>query len=124
MRLFTTTPDKWKKLNVFAKENRQEQTYVEKIFWYMFRNNRLGYKFRRQQILVDYIVDFFCLELKLIVEIDGDYHLIKVDYDETRTLFFEELGYKVIRFTNEEVIGNGNLVYTKLLQFISFTFEL
>lgn len=85
----------------------------------MVRNNRLGYKFRRQQILVDYIVDFFCLELKLIVEIDGDYHLNKVDYDETRTLFFEELGYKVIRFTNEEIIGNGNLVYTKLLQIIS-----
>ncbi|MCX6146604.1 MAG: endonuclease domain-containing protein [Candidatus Kapabacteria bacterium] len=104
---------------MFAKENRQGQTYAEKIFWNMVRNNRLGYKFRRQQILVDYIVDFFCLELKLIVEIDGDYHLNKVDYDETRTLFFEELGYKVIRFTNEEIIGNGNLVYTKLLQIIS-----
>jgi very-short-patch-repair endonuclease len=105
---------KWKQLKEFAKENRKNQTFAEKIIWNLVRNNKLGFKFKRQYLFFDFILDFVCIELKLVVEIDGESHIGKEEYDEYRQHILENLGFKVLRFSNEEVTGNGNIVESKL----------
>ena len=58
---------KWKQLKEFAKENRKNQTFAEKIIWNLVRNNKLGFKFKRQYLFFDFILDFACIEFKLVV---------------------------------------------------------
>lgn len=91
-----------------AKENRKNPTEAENILWQALRGDQLEAKFRRQHLIGDYIVDFVCLTKALVIEVDGGYHNDKqqVELDEERTLWLNQKGYKVIRFTNEEVIGN------------------
>ena len=87
-----------------AKELRREMTPAEQKLWQCLRADRLeGYHFRRQQIIGRYIVDFFCYQADLVVELDGAVHLEQVDYDEERTRWLETVGLKVLRFTNREV---------------------
>jgi leucyl-tRNA synthetase len=120
-RYFTTTPERWKILIQFAKENRKNPTNAEKIFWELVRNKRIGYKFRRQHPIEDFIVDFVCLEKGVVVEIDGGIHNTPEmkEYDEIRTKYLEEAGFKVIRFTNQEVQGNIEGVEKKLLDVLN-----
>ena len=82
---------------------RKTITPEEQILWYELKNNSLGYKFRRQHSLGNFIADFFCPAKKLIIEIDGSQHLDNKEYDEERTRYFESLGIKVIRFWNNEI---------------------
>jgi len=90
-----------------AKDLRGNLTDAEKLLWRHLRSRRLeGDKFRRQQILGPYIVDFVCLEKKLIVELDGGQHAESVAYDHRRTVFLEATGFRVMRFWNNEVLGN------------------
>ena len=91
-----------------AKENRKNPTEAENILWQALRGDQLEAKFRRQHLIGDYVVDFVCLTKALVIEVDGGYHNDKqqVELDEERTLWLNQKGYKVIRFTNEEVIGN------------------
>ena len=110
MQYLTTSPEKWDKLEELARKNRKEMTYAEKIVWNFIRKNQLGVKFRRQQAIADYIVDFVCLDTKLVVEIDGPSHDEQKEYDEYRTNVLKDQGYEVIRFTNDEVTGSGNIV--------------
>jgi very-short-patch-repair endonuclease len=72
------------------------------------KDKRLGYKFRRQHSVGGYILDFYCKEKKLVVEIDGEIHRTKEnrEYDDVRDKFFKELGYKVLRFPNKQVEEN------------------
>lgn len=71
------------------------------------RNRQLyNYKFRRQFPIEPYIADFVCLDLKLIIELDGGQHASQIDYDNQRSLFLEQRGFKVIRFWNNDVIEN------------------
>jgi len=96
-------------LKQLADDKRKNQTDAESIFWEALRGKQLeGYKFRRQHVIDEFIVDFACLSRKLIVEVDGGYHKDpKIqEADKLRTEILESFGYKVIRFTNEEVIGN------------------
>ena len=89
-----------------AKEMRKEPTFEEAILWDEIRNRKLEDKFRRQHLIGKYIVDFVCLEKKLIIEVDGGYHNIKeqIELDEERTFELEQKHlFKVIRFSNEEV---------------------
>jgi very-short-patch-repair endonuclease len=65
----------------------------------------MGYKFRRQVVIVPYIVDFICLEARLIIEVDGGQHGGRLVYDARRTVRLESKGYRVIRFWNHEVLG-------------------
>lgn len=92
-------------LKAFAKENRENMTEAENVLWSMIRGNALGQKFRRQYIIGDFIVDFICLEEKLIIEVDGGYHSEprQIEDDALRQQWLEERGFRVIRFTNEEV---------------------
>jgi very-short-patch-repair endonuclease len=89
----------------FARELRQPQTPAETALWQHLRNRNLGYKFRRQHPIGFFIIDFYCAEAKLLIEIDGDSHFQKtqMDYDQKRTEHLESLGYTVIRFTNDDV---------------------
>ncbi|WP_310560351.1 DUF559 domain-containing protein [Flavobacterium sp.] len=89
-----------------AKEMRKEPTLEEAMLWDEIRNRKLNDKFRRQHLIGVYIVDFVCLEKKLIIEVDGGYHNAteQIESDEERTLELEQKHlFKVIRFTNEEV---------------------
>ena len=80
-------------------------TDAERMLWMFLQQNKLGKPFRRQYIIADNIVDFACLPASLIVEIDGGYHdEIRQQYhDQLRTHQIEQLGFRVVRFTNEEV---------------------
>lgn len=83
-----------------------QSTPAEEKLWTRIRNRRLGdAKFRRQYAIERFIVDFICLENRLIIEVDGDIHEQQQDYDEVRQAFLESLGFKVIRFANGEVLG-------------------
>lgn len=84
-------------------------TKAEKVLWEQIRGRRfLNLKFRRQHPILDFIVDFYCHERMLIVEVDGQYH--KEDdieyYDSERTKEFERYGFSVLRFSNEEVLND------------------
>ena len=89
---------------------RKNPTEAESAMWEMLRGKNLDAKFRRQHIIGDYIVDFVCLDSQLVVEIDGGYHNDpeQTELDRQRTNFLQSKGFSVLRFTNEEVIGNTN----------------
>jgi predicted helicase len=89
-------------------------TEAEKVMWEYLRNKKTGYKIRRQHIIDDFITDFVCLIKNVVIEIDGKIHLQQKEYDELRTARLNELGYEVIRFTNEEVFANPELVTLKI----------
>ena len=96
------------------KDLRREITPEEKILWYKIWHNNLGYKFRRQHSIGNFIADFFCPEKRLIIELDGGQHLDSIEADQERTNYFESLGIKVIRFWNIEVKNNLNGVIIKI----------
>lgn len=78
-------------------------TAAEKILWERLKGKQLGVKFRRQHVIESFIPDFVALSIKLIVEVDGKIHLKQETKDMERTFFLEQMGYKVIRFKNEEI---------------------
>ena len=96
----------YERLKRFAKENRNRSTEAESILWEFVRAKQLGRPFKRQHIIGDYIADFACLPAKLIIEIDGGYHQLPEQQmsDEQRTEWLQSRGYKVLRFTNEEIV--------------------
>ena len=101
-----STVDEWRKTLEFAKQNRKEPTEEENIIWQELRNRQVdGFKFRRQHPIAGFIPDFVCLEAKLVVEIDGEYHSYKEqqDFDAARQEWLKEHGFEMIRFTNLEV---------------------
>lgn len=93
---------------------RRTITPEERILWYKLWHNNLGYKFRRQHSIGNFIADFFCPEKRLIIELDGSQHLDNQEYDKERTEYFESLGIKVIRFWNNEINKNLNGVVMKI----------
>jgi adenine-specific DNA-methyltransferase len=89
-------------------------TEAEKRIWYQVRNRRLaGHKFKRQWSLGPYVVDFCCIEKRLVVEIDGGQH--SPEKDSRRTADLGAMGYRVVRFWNNDVLGNLDGVLTSLL---------
>jgi cyclase len=96
-----------------AKELRNNPTKAEKKLWKMLNRKQLGIKFRRQHPIKTYIADFYCHEKKLVIEIDGGYHLKRdqIEYDNLRSEEITKFGIKVIRFKNEEVLNSiGNVL--------------
>ncbi len=102
---YTTNKLDWGLLHDHAKAMRSEPTEAESNLWEMLRGNKTGYKFRRQHQIDKFIPDFVCLEKKLIVEVDGENHSSdeQIELDKARTNILEELGYRIIRFSNEDV---------------------
>ncbi|MCQ8118827.1 endonuclease domain-containing protein [Methylomonas rosea] len=84
---------------------RKNQTDAERVIWQQLRNRQLlGCKFRRQQVIGPFIVDFVCLEPKLVIEVDGGQHAEQQEYDQNRSHYLQQLGYRVLRFWNHEVL--------------------
>jgi very-short-patch-repair endonuclease len=100
-----------------ARKLRTEATDAERALWARLRRRQiLGYKFRRQQPLGQYIVDFVCLEKRLIVEVDGSQHNEQQSYDAARTGWLESQGYRVLRFWNNEVLSEMASVIEAITQ--------
>jgi very-short-patch-repair endonuclease len=100
-----------------ARRMRHEPTKVEMKLWQKLRRRQLGgYKFRRQHPIGNYIVDFYCAETKLIVEVDGDIHAHQEAYDAERTADLEALGYQVIRFWNGQILQEMDGVLEVILR--------
>jgi valyl-tRNA synthetase len=108
----TAKKSEYELLKKNAKDLRRFTKEAESVLWEVLRGNQLGEKFRRQHIINDIIVDFICLSKNLIIEVDGGYHLNPEiqELDSVKTSILSDVGYKVIRFTNEEVLGNINSV--------------
>ena len=117
----TADPFKYLLLKEFARENRKKPTEAEAVLWQYLRDRQLGTAFKRQHIIDNYIADFISLRQKLIIEVDGGYHTLpdqKIS-DEERTEILNYWGYRLIRFTNEEVLFDIDKVIEKIKEQIN-----
>ncbi|NLT51338.1 MAG: DUF559 domain-containing protein [Ignavibacteria bacterium] len=91
-------------------------TFCEKIVWTHLRKKKFKVRFLRQYSIDNYIIDFYCPEIKLAIEIDGDVHNLpeQKEYDLTRQKYLENFGVRFIRITNEELLGNPNKAFKKI----------
>ena len=99
-----------------AKANRNNMTEAESAFWSLAKGSGLGEKCRRQYIIGEYIVDFFFRKSMLIVELDGGYHFTEEQQkeDAIRQNWLEHMGYKVLRFTNEQILFDTENAISKI----------
>ncbi|MFV0566056.1 MAG: leucine--tRNA ligase [Flavobacteriaceae bacterium] len=102
-----------------AKNMRANPTPAEAALWECLRAKKLDAKFKQQHLIADFIVDFVCLDKRLIIEVDGKIHENQIEADANRTAVLETKGFKVIRFTNEEVLGNTEVVLNKISEALS-----
>ncbi len=110
----TSSPDVYLLLKGFARENRKHATDAEKVLWEYLREHKV----LRQHIVGDYIVDFIFLNEKLVIEVDGGYHAEKqqIEYDELRTSWLQRHGFRVIRFTNEDILENTQRIVNIIME--------
>ena len=100
-----------------ARNLRVASTDFERLLWTHLRGRRLGnFKFRRQQPICGYIVDFVCVETRLVIELDGGQHSEHVAQDAHRTVMLEKNGFRVVRFWNDEVLKNLEGVLEQILR--------
>ena len=103
-----------------ARRVRRNQTDAERLLWFRLRDRRLeGLKFKRQVPIERFVVDFFCADAKLIVELDGGHHTQNSERDADRTRVLEAMGYLVLRFWNHDVIRNMDGVLEDILSTIN-----
>ena len=94
-----------------ARRLRKDMTDTEQFAWARLRSRRFaGYKFRRQMPIGPYLVDFVCLERRLVVELDGGRHVEQADYDTKRTLWLQSQGFEVLRFWDHDVLQEWEAV--------------
>jgi very-short-patch-repair endonuclease len=98
----------------FRRSLRNEPTYAERALWYGLRKNGVGAKFRRQESIGRYVVDFYCPELRLAVEVDGDTHNGREAYDRHRDTELAAVGVEVMRFTDGEISSLPDLVLERI----------
>src|SRR5213594_4320948 len=99
-----------------ARAMRHEPAPAEQKLWSCLRNRQHGgFKFRRQHAIAPFIADFFCFELKLVVELDGESHGDRAAYDANRTKYLERDGCRVIRFVNDDVFWHLEAVLVEIL---------
>jgi very-short-patch-repair endonuclease len=118
VRIKVSSPD----LKERARSLRRDSTAAEAFLWHNLRNRKLvGLQFRRQRPIGPYIVDFYCPELGLVVEVDGPNHSLanEAAADEERTAFLIGRGLQVIRFTNEEVLTQNESVLERIGRTVS-----
>ena len=121
----TAYPDSYSVTKENAKTNRSNMTDAESLLWHYLRQDQLGVRFRRQHVIGDYIVDFICLKQRLIIEIDGGYHndIVQQQEDRIRQNWLESMGYKVLRFTNEDIFHDIESVITNINNNIDLPFK-
>jgi len=106
-----------------AKELRRNLTKTEKILWnHLRKKQQNGMYFRRQHPYGIYILDFYCFKANLAIEVDGDIHLYRKEYDEERNRYLESSGLRVLRFSNEEVEKQIEFVIDVINKYISTSF--
>ncbi len=102
---------------VRARALRKSSTDAENLLWYRLRNRQLlDLKFRRQRPIGKYIADFACLEIGLVIELDGGQHLDRIAYDAQRSADMKQLGFETLRFWDHEVLKETNAVMEKIRQ--------
>ena len=98
-----------------ARMLRSQMTDAERLLWHHLRARRLGgFRFRRQMVIEPFIVDFACLDVKLVVEADGGQHEEQQDRDSERTAYLESLGYRILRFWNHEILNGTQAVLERI----------
>lgn len=107
-------------LKEFARGHRKNPTQAEAVMWHLLRGDFYGFIFRRQHIVGMFIADFICLDTKLIIEIDGGYHSLPEQQvsDNERTEWLEQRGYRILRFSNEEVLMDTNNVLMQIKKYL------
>lgn len=106
-RLHFTPP----KMTNIARRLRRDSTTPERILWGLLRAGKIaGMKFRRQHVVGPFVVDYYCHESKLVVELDGMSHVGQAESDDQRTHYLESQGLRVVRFTNDDVLSDPTLV--------------
>lgn len=114
-----SSPELWKKLKPRARQMRSQPTPAEKLLWERIKNKQLlGYKFRRQQVIDGFIVDFYCYEAQLVIEVDGKIHDYTQVQDAIRQEFLESLGLRVVRFKNEDVVLEMEAVLQAIIRWL------
>ena len=115
---YTADPAWYTLMKENAVKMRKFPTEAETILWNVLKGGNLGYHFRRQHIIQDYIVDFICIKEMLTIELDGKYHNTpkQIEYDKYRTETLNKLGYQELRFTNEEIFHNLDVVIKTIKQ--------
>ena len=104
------------KLQKKARILRKNMTDAERAIWKSVRNRQLGgFKFRRQKPIGPFIVDFVCIEKKMVIEIDGGQHALNTAHDVKRSEFLRNRGYKILRFWNSDVLKEKNAVLEEIL---------
>jgi very-short-patch-repair endonuclease len=111
---FNSSPELWEQLKPLAREKRHEPTPAEDFLWQHIRGRQVASaKFRRQHTIGRFIVDFFCVQAKLVIEVDGEIHQYTQEEDAIRQEFIEAHGFTVLRFTNDEVLKHiGTVIQT------------
>lgn len=105
------------RLTVLAKELRNKSTDAERLIWYHLRARRFGrLRFRRQQPIGEYVVDFACMERRLVIELDGGQHVAGEAYDRVRDQWLAKQGFKVLRYWNNDVLKNTEAVLADLYE--------
>ncbi len=101
-----SNPDWYNLLKGYAKRMRENPTDAESYLWNQLKGKALGVGFKRQCVILDFIADFYCPEREIIIEVDGYYHNYaeQITLDEARTKRLEAKGYRILRFTNEQVM--------------------
>ncbi len=120
--VFTTEGKPWRKnLKEYARHNRQHATPAEDILWQALRGSQLGARFRRQHAIGSYIVDFICIKAFLTIELDGEVHAEagQAEYDRGRTHILTELGYRELRFTNNQVLHHLPQVLATIQEYLN-----
>jgi len=102
-----------------SKQLRREMTPEEKILWeHLRRNNLNGLHFRRQQIIDGFIVDFYCHQAQLVIEVDGEIHDLQVESDQERDAILAARGLKILRIKNQEIRQNLQRVLQQIIGFL------
>ena len=112
-----TTGDQWAQLKPRARAMRKEPTPAEDVLWQRLRRKQVGgFRFRRQAPIDRFIVDFYCAEARLVIEVDGSIHdePEQADYDADRQVYLESKGIRVLRFSNGDVIQQTDAVIERI----------
>jgi very-short-patch-repair endonuclease len=118
----TANPHTYKFIKEIRDELKSNPTEAELVLWEYLKSKKTGHKIRRQHIIDDFITDFVCLRKKVIIELDGKIHEFQKEYDEMRTYRLIELGFKVIRFKNEEVLEFPEKIALRIKDFLDQKF--
>ena len=101
--VWSTSGEGWKRLGLFARAMRRAPTQAERTLWSRLRGRQLGVRFRRQHAVGHFVVDFYCRERRVVVEVDGKIHMERSARDGDRDIALRSLGLRVLHFTNAEI---------------------